>query len=114
VVCDLHFDSLLVALHVDNDDAAERVGNSVRPFLLPTNPRAMQLCSSLQVERSAMGRQACPPVHGTGSDIHLLRSFVGLAKTIYMRCIYGILGREIIKYTVYIYGSGQPYSFEHH
>ena len=27
---------------------------------------------------------------------------------IYIRCIYGIFGREIIKYTVYIYGSGQP------
>ena len=31
-------------------------------------------------------------------DIH-----VGLARTIYIRCIYGIFGREIIKYTV-IYG----------
>ena len=28
---------------------------------------------------------------------------VGLARTIYIRCIYGIFGREIIKYTV-IYG----------
>jgi len=31
----------------------------------------------------------------------------------YVRCIYGIVGREITKYTVkygvYIYGSGQPY-----
>jgi len=35
---------------------------------------------------------------------------VGLARTIYryIRCIYGIFGREIIKYTVYMYGSGQP------
>ena len=29
--------------------------------------------------------------------------FLGLARTIYIRCIYGIFGREIIKYTV-IYG----------
>ena len=29
--------------------------------------------------------------------------YVGLARTIYIRCIYGIFGREIIKYTV-IYG----------
>jgi hypothetical protein len=29
--------------------------------------------------------------------------FLGLARTIYIRCIYGILGREITKYTV-IYG----------
>jgi len=31
-----------------------------------------------------------------------------------IRCIYGIFGREITKYmaiyTVYIYGSGQPYT----
>jgi len=26
--------------------------------------------------------------------------FVGLARTIYIRCIYGIFSREIIKYTV--------------
>jgi len=26
--------------------------------------------------------------------------FVGLARTIYIRCIYGIFGREITKYTV--------------
>jgi len=30
--------------------------------------------------------------------------FIGLARTIYIRCIYGIFGREIIKYTVYRYG----------
>jgi len=29
--------------------------------------------------------------------------FVGLARTIYLRCIYGIFSREITKYTV-IYG----------
>jgi len=31
------------------------------------------------------------------------RSFIGLARTIYIRCIYGMFGREITKYTV-IYG----------
>ena len=35
--------------------------------------------------------------------------YIGLAKTVYIRCIYGILCREITKYTVSIYGSGQPY-----
>ena len=39
---------------------------------------------------------------------------VGLARTIHIRCMYGIFGREITKYTViygvYIYGSGQPYT----
>jgi len=30
---------------------------------------------------------------------------------IYIRCIYGIFGREITIYMVYIYGSGQPYVF---
>jgi len=29
--------------------------------------------------------------------------YIGLARTIYIRCTYGIFGREIIKYTV-IYG----------
>jgi len=37
---------------------------------------------------------------------------LGLARTIYVRCIYVIFGKEITKYTaiygVYIYGSGQP------
>jgi len=32
----------------------------------------------------------------------------GLARTIYILCIYGVFGREITKYTViYIYGAGQ-------
>ena len=42
-----------------------------------------------------------------------MTSCIGLARTIYIRCIYGIFGREIIKYTVIhgkIYGSGQLYS----
>ena len=33
-----------------------------------------------------------------------VRSYVGLARTIYIRCTYGIFGREITKYTV-IYGA---------
>jgi hypothetical protein len=39
---------------------------------------------------------------------------VGLARTIYIRCIYGNLGKEVTEYsniqlyTVHIYGSGQP------
>jgi hypothetical protein len=33
---------------------------------------------------------------------------LGMATTIYIRCAYGIFGREITKYTV-IYGSGQFY-----
>jgi hypothetical protein len=32
-----------------------------------------------------------------------LRTLLGLARTIYIRCIYGIFGREVTKYTV-IYG----------
>jgi len=45
--------------------------------------------------------------HGTLDSTRL-----GLDRTIYIWCIYGILGREITNYTVvygvYIYGSGQP------
>jgi len=40
-------------------------------------------------------------------------SWLGLARTIYIRYIHGIFGREITKYTViyvHIYGFGQPYS----
>ena len=33
----------------------------------------------------------------------MLCTYIGLAITIYIRCIYGIFGREIIEYTV-IYG----------
>jgi hypothetical protein len=43
-----------------------------------------------------------------------LTTFVGLARTIYIRCVYGILAGkspDIWSYTVYIYGSGQPYTF---
>jgi len=41
---------------------------------------------------------------------------IGLARTIYIRCMYGIFDREITKYTVHIYitimytsPDGQPY-----
>ena len=44
--------------------------------------------------------------------VHLHKStFVRLARTIYIRCMYGIFGREIINirsYTVFMHGSGQP------
>ena len=48
--------------------------------------------------------------HHLGSA-RIIIIYKGLAKTIYIRCIYGNLGREITKYTVYIYGSGQPYIY---
>jgi len=41
-------------------------------------------------------------------------SWLGLARTMYIRCIYGILAEKspnIRSYTVYINGSGQPYSW---
>ena len=45
-------------------------------------------------------------------------SCVGLARTIYIRCVYGIFGRKFTIYTVthgvysvYVYGSDQPYTF---
>jgi len=38
--------------------------------------------------------------------------YVELARTLYIRCIYGVFGREITKFTVmygaYIHGSGTP------
>ena len=44
-----------------------------------------------------------------------LCAYVGLARTIYIRCIYGIFGREntqsTVIYGVYIYGPGQPYAY---
>jgi len=42
----------------------------------------------------------------TQLTIFLPMLFIGLA--IYIRCIHSIFGREITKYMVYIYGSGQP------
>jgi len=41
----------------------------------------------------------------------LFYSFIGLARTIYTRCVYIIFGREITKYTVYTHSSGLPYSY---
>jgi len=44
-----------------------------------------------------------------------VRSYVGLTRTIYTRCIYGIRAGKlpnIRSYTVYIYGYGQPYSYD--
>jgi len=44
---------------------------------------------------------------GCGFPLHRAVSYVGcvgLARTIYIRCIYGVIGREITKYTV-IYGA---------
>ena len=46
-------------------------------------------------------------IHRVGQYIHCI--CIGLARTIYIRCTYGIFGLEITKYTVYIYGSGLPY-----
>ena len=39
--------------------------------------------------------------------------YVRLARTIYIRCIYGIAGNSpnIRSYTVHLYGSGQPYRY---
>ena len=43
-------------------------------------------------------------LRGAGSSVVCTgHTFLGLAKTIYIRCIYGNFGREITKYTV-IYG----------
>jgi len=44
--------------------------------------------------------------------MHPLGIYVGLARTIYLRCVHGIFGRDITEYTVHIYGSGQPYIYE--
>jgi hypothetical protein len=38
--------------------------------------------------------------------------WLGLARTIYIQyiwCVYSIFGRDIIKQTMYVYGSGQAY-----
>ena len=47
------------------------------------------------------------------ANLHWLLTFFHLARIIYIRCIYGIFGRGITKYTVYIYGFGQPYTFSY-
>jgi hypothetical protein len=52
------------------------------------------------------------------TDVSLLIMYIELARTIYMRCIYGTFGRGVFKnirsYTVYIYNSGQPYIYNMH
>ena len=61
-----------------------------------------QLCTSFHIKYYFV----CVPFHH-GNKIGQVPGsnsiFVGLARTIYIRCIYGISGREIIKYTV-MYG----------
>ena len=51
---------------------------------------------------------------GVHVTVTMYSTGVGLARTIYIRCTYGIFGLEITKYTVYIYtyiyGSGQLYT----
>jgi len=59
-----------------------------------------------------------PPTHSplaaktVSTLFHYYDYFLGLARTMYIRCIYGTSGREVTKirsHTVHIYGSGQPY-----
>jgi len=40
---------------------------------------------------------------GVHVTVTMYSTGVGLARTIYIRCTYGIFGLEITKYTVYIY-----------
>jgi hypothetical protein len=54
------------------------------------------------------------PLSAHGQTRLIIVTWLRLAKTIYTRCIYGDFGREITNirsYTVYIYGSGQPYTW---
>jgi len=49
-------------------------------------------------------------------SVPMYDAWYGLARTLHIRCIYGIFGREITKYmviSVHIYGSGQPYAWWH-
>jgi len=39
-------------------------------------------------------------LHAVSLNYFLLGTCVGLARTIYIQCIYGIFGREITKYTI--------------
>jgi hypothetical protein len=69
------------------------LGQTCRPVVV-----GMQLFSlNVQVQAFSVG-------------MHIFR----LARTICIRCIYSIFGREITRYTViysvYIYGSGEPYT----
>ena len=51
-------------------------------------------------------------MRGVIGMVRYMYIWLGLARIIYIRCIYGIYGRELTKYTViyneFIYGSGQP------
>jgi len=66
------------------------------PFVIIWPPRAhMLLCACRDAEKFVA---SAPPAAPSYND-----AWVGLARTIYIRCIYGTFGREITKYTV-IYG----------
>ena len=57
--------------------------------------------------RTLTSRTCCPLVSPS-----IMQVRPGLVRTIYIRCVYGVFGREITEYTViyavHIYGSGQP------
>jgi len=56
--------------------------------------------TSLKRERAKVCVCVCVCVYG---------AWTGMARAIYVRCTFGIFGREITEYTVYTYGSGQPF-----
>ena len=63
---------------------------------------------------------AALPTHMVSTELLISGLYVGLARTIWIRCVYGTVGREITEYTVsytvsntvYIHGSGQPYLYD--
>jgi hypothetical protein len=58
----------------------------------------------LQTRRSEKERKKCQSVFvDSAVSTPALSKYLGLARTIYIRCIYGVFGREITKYTV-VYG----------
>ena len=56
-----------------------------------------------------------PERHQLDASCLLYDTFLGLAITIHIWCMYGFLGKESTEYTViyevFAYGSGQPYAF---
>jgi hypothetical protein len=55
------------------------------------------------VKQLAAPQHGKPGYHRRSAVVHLYCSQIGLARTIYIRCVYGTFGREFTIYTV-IYG----------
>jgi len=136
IVCNVHADQQFY----NPDQICKQPDESCKPLYLTSETNLMKILGTLPSSKSTKKTEINRLYNHTKCDegvapgtVHphpilrgqvmrfLLRqtikpdAWLGLARTIYIRFMYGIFGREITEYTViysvYIYGSGQPYAW---